>query len=140
MKVVFLLIVLVGVGLLAMKFNSSSSSSSESILSPTEQGQAARASAKTCTSWTEVLDRIGDPRKWRDDTSNYDFLYIDRFDETTRGFIAEQLKGEGFPSGFSFFYRFSDAATFAVNFNSEGKFSNIQDKEGKGELMDEAGG
>ena len=137
MKAVIVLVILAGVAVVVMYLAGFSNGGS---FDPTEQGREARAAVEECASWTAVLDRVGEPRNWRDSTSNFDFLYTERFDETTRDFIAEQLEKNGFPYGFSFFYRFSDAVTFAVNFNRKGELSNVQDKEGKGDLMDAAGG
>ena len=114
--------------------------SSADSFDPTEQGREARAAVEECTSWTEVLDRVGTPPKWRDSTSDFDFTYTERFDDTTREFITGKLAENAYAYGFSFFYRFTDAVTFAVNFDRYGKLSNIQDKEGKGALMDAAGG
>ncbi len=132
MKVIVVLVVLAGAGLLALKLTSSSIDTS---FAPGKEGQEARTAADTCTNWTEVLERVGAPRKWRDSPSNFDFVYNNRFDDTTRDLIAEKLKNGKMTDGFSFFYRFSDAHTFAVNFDWEGKFNNVQDKEGKGDLL-----
>ena len=125
MKAAIILIVpLAGAGFLAVHFARSSYSS----FNPTQQGREARAAAKECTTWTEILDRVGAPPKWRDSTSDFDFEYPDRFDETTRDFIAEQLKKNAYPFGFSFYYRHSDAVSFSVNFDGKGNQLNIQGK------------
>lgn len=137
MKVVIVLLVLVGAGVVFLRF---SGSSGEKRLNPTEQGKIAHAAAEGCSNWTEVLERAGEPKKWRDDASNFDFIYRDRFDETTRDYIAKKIEAGELGNGFSFLYRYSNAATFAVNFDPKGNFNNIQEKEGQSALMDEAGG
>ena len=137
MKLVVFLLILAGVGFFVMR---STISATDEGFDPTEQGRQVRETIKTCADWTEVLDRSKPPGRWRDATSSFDFNYIDRFDETTREYIAKKLESNELPYGFSFLYRFSDAVTFAVNFDRKGKLSNIQDKEGKGALMDSAGG
>lgn len=137
MKVVFALLIVVGVGFFLLR---SSRSGTDERFDPSEQGRQIRETAKTCANWTEVLDRAKPPKKWRDDASNFDFNYRDRFDDTTRAYIAKKLENKELPDGFSFLYRFTDAVTFAVNFDRKGNFNNIQDKEGKGGLMDSAGG
>ncbi|MCH7705259.1 MAG: hypothetical protein IIB61_09105 [Planctomycetes bacterium] len=137
MKVALVLLILVGVGFVVMKYTKSGIDEG---FDPTEQGRQVRETITTCTDWTEVLDRTKPPQKWRGGTSNFDFRYTERFDDTTRESIAKQLENNELPYGFSFFYRFSDAVTFAVNFDAQGSFSNIQDKEGKSALMDAAGG
>lgn len=137
MKVVAVLVVLVVGGVIFLNFKGSSG---EKKLSPTEQGKIAHSEAEGCANWTEVLDRAGEPRKWRDDSSNFDFIYRDRFDETTRDNIAKKIEAGELGNGFSFLYKYSNAVTFAVNFDSKGNFNNIQDKEGQSAIMDEAGG
>ncbi len=137
MKAIVVLLLVIGVGVFTMYYVNSKSQEN---FDPTQQGRQARTAVESCKSWTEVLERLGEPRKWRNSTSNFDFVYTDRFEEKTGDLIARQLDRKALPSGFSFYYRFSDAYTFAVNFNGEGKLSNVQDKEGKDALMDEAGG
>ena len=137
MKFVVILVLLVGVGVLVLRMKRSSS---EESFNPKMQGAEAHATTEGCKNWTEVLDRVGEPRKWRSATSDFDFNYIDRFDSTTRDLIAGRLEKNELSGGFSFFYRYSDSFTFAVNFDGKGAFSNIQDKEGKASLMDSAGG
>lgn len=110
MKGLFALLVLVGGVVVALKFTASSVTEG---FDPAEQGREARAAVQNSSSWTEVLDRLGDPSRWRNGTSDFDFSYVDND---------------------------CDAATLAVNFDRTGKFTNVQDKEGKGALMDAAGG
>ena len=43
------------------------------------RGGEARAAVESCSSWTEVLDRVGEPSRWQDGFDN-----VDRFDDTTR--------------------------------------------------------
>lgn len=131
MKAAVILILLAGVGFFVMR----STLSSTDGFDPTEQGRQARETVESCANWTEVLDRAVPPQKWRNGASAFDFNYIDQYDETTREYIAKKLENKGLPYGFSFFYRFTDAITFAVNFDQKGNFNNIQDREGKGALM-----
>ena len=63
---IVLVILLMGVVFLVMYFARSSLESFD----PTEQGREARAAVEGCASWTEVLDRVGEPPKWRNSTSN----------------------------------------------------------------------
>ncbi|UCE61374.1 MAG: hypothetical protein JSU63_06425 [Phycisphaerales bacterium] len=114
--------------------------SSTAPFDPTAQGIEARTTAAECTTWTELLNRVGPPSKWRDSTGEFAFDYSVRFEESTPGLIAEMLERSELSRGFSFFYRFSDAVTFVVNFNRTGELINIRDKEGMGDLMDAAGG
>ena len=134
-----ILVVLVLVGGIAVALNFSSSSVTEGF-DPAEQGREARAAVESCASWTETLDRLGEPSRWRNGTSSFDFAYVDRFNETTRNDIAGQLEQNAFEYGFSFLYNYGDAVTFAVNFDRAGKLMNVQDKESKDDLMDAAGG
>lgn len=134
MKAVVVIVVLLVAGLVFLNY---SKSSTEQNFDPNEQGKQAREIAESCKTWTEVIERVGPPKRWRDSTSNFDFTYHTRFDDTTTDFITKKLEKNDYRFGFSFFYRFSDAVTFAVNFDREGKLSNIQDKEGKGDLLGE---
>ena len=137
MKAIVGLVVIAGVGL-AIYY---AAGTAGSMVDPTEQGKEKRAIIETCASWTEVLDRAGAPRRWRDGTSGAESKYEDGPDEATRALIAGRLEQDEFRGGgFSFLYRFSDAVTFSVNFNRKGKLSGIMDREGKSALMDAAGG
>ena len=131
MKVLVALILLGCAGVLVFNYSRSSLES----FNPTEQGQETRAIVAECKSWTEVLDRAQAPRKWRNSNSNFDFRYQEKFEEGTRKQIAGMVEANQLKNGFSFFYRYSDAVTFAVNFDRKGVFLNIQDLEGKGDLM-----
>lgn len=137
MKLGLVLILLVGVAIVVFRMQGSSS---EEPSIPKMQGKEAHATAEGCKDWMEVLERVGEPRKWRDATCDFDFSYLDRFDGTTRDLISGRLEKNELSGGFSFLYRFSDSITFAVNFDRQGALMNLQDKEGKGSLMDAAGG
>lgn len=138
MKVVFLIIILLGAGIFVMR---STMSSIDEGFNPTEQGRETHKIIESCANWTEVLDRAVPPQKWREASSSFDFNYRDLFDEeATREEIARKLENNKLSDGFSFFYRFTDAVTFAVNFDRKGNFNNIQNKEGMGALMDSTGG
>lgn len=136
MKAIVALVLLGSAAFLVYNYSSSSMESFD----PTEQGKETRATIAECKSWTEVLDRTKAPRKWRRSTSDFDFRYTEKFDEKTRESIEGRIENNSLKDGFSFFYRFTDAITFAANFDRTGEFLNIQDKEGKGNLMDIAGG
>jgi hypothetical protein len=134
MKVVLILVVLIAV-LLAIYFVSGSSSKEK--FDPIQQGKEARAKASQCADWLQVLDRVGEPRNWRDGPCELDFTYLDPFTAETRDEIVRQLEARQLQAGFSFLYRFSEEATFAVNFNNQGKFTAIQDKLSKSDLLGE---
>lgn len=137
MKGLIVVVVLIGGAVVAYRFTTSSVAEG---FDPAEQGRQARAAVESCKTWTETIDRLGSPKRWRNGTSDFDFNYVDRFDESTRGAIATGLGKNDFQYGFSFLYNYGDAVTFAVNFDRTGKFMNVQDKEGKHALMDSAGG
>ncbi len=105
----------------------------------TERGRQVRDTLKDCNHWIEALDRAEAPLKWREGSSRFDFDYKDQFDETTRADIANRIENNLFPEGFSFLYRYSDAVTFAVNFDRRGHFNNIQDREGMVDLLEAPG-
>ena len=132
MKYVILIVVLGVVAALVVNY---AKSTVEEGFDPTEQGQQARAAIEKCATWTEVLDKGGEPSKWRNSHSAFDFRYYDNFDASEREKIGKKIEKGELDDGFSFFYRFSDAVTFAVNFDGKGQFLNIQDKEGKSALM-----
>jgi hypothetical protein len=134
MKVVLILVIVIAV-LLGIYYVSGSSS--EETFDPTQQGKDARAKASQCADWLEVLERIGEPRNWRDGPSELDFTYLDPFTAETRDEIARRLEARELQAGFSFLYRYSEEATFAVNFNNQGKFTAIEDKLSKSELLGE---
>ncbi len=136
MKLAVFLIVVVGVVVAVMYIGGSSTEDFD----PTEQGLQARAAVKMGVPWTEVLEVAGEPRHWRDEPSGFDFHYVDRFDSNAREVIAKGIEEDDYPYGFSFLYRFSDSATFAVNFDRKGMSVNIQDKESKKDLMEDLGG
>ena len=131
MKAIILLVVLVGAVFLVIQLTSSSIDES---FDPAQQGRETRAIVKECASWTEVLERAGAPSFWRPDTSDFDFVYTDRFEEGTRDKIAQQMERNQVPYGFSFLYKYG-AVTFAVNFDRNGNLSNIQDKESQADLL-----
>ena len=133
MKAVIVVLILAAAGLLVLNYTRTSIDEG---FDPTEQGQQTRAIVEKCKTWTEVLDRADEPRKWRDAHSEFDFFYTDEFTADTRSEIDKRIKLKELPNGFSFFYRFSDAVTFAVNFDRHGEMLNIQDKESKAELLD----
>ncbi len=138
MKALLVVVLLIGVGAFVLvKYKDSTDAAADN---PSQQGRETRAKIVKCTNWTEVLDRAGAPRKWRKATSDFDFNYRNRFDDSTRDAIVKMLKDNQLSYGFSFLYRFSDAVTFAVNFDEVGAMMNIQDREGQSALMDEAGG
>jgi hypothetical protein len=133
MKALLVVLVILVAAALVFKFTSSNVSDN---FDPTEQGLKVQEIAAQCSDWIEVLDKAEPPRKWRDSNSNFDFTYRDRFEDGTREEIARRIENGELVEGLSFFYRFSDAATFAVNFDKTGKYLNIQKMEGKGDLMD----
>ena len=83
MKGLLVLLVLVGGGVLALKFVGSSVTEG---FNPAEQGREARANVEGCSSWTEVLDRLSEPSRWRDGTSD--------FDKTARSQMDDRRTGE----------------------------------------------
>jgi hypothetical protein len=101
-------------------------SSVESSPDPATQGRETRAMIEQCRTWTEVLERAGEPRRWRDAFSNFDFNYKEDFTPETRDQIAKRIAESGFDEGFSFLYRFTRDTTFAVNFGRDGNKLNIQ--------------
>jgi hypothetical protein len=133
MKGIIIVLLLIVAGIAVFYY---ASSSTDEGFDPTQQGREARAAVEVGASWTEVIAQAGQPRKWRDATSDFDFVYTDEFNEDARAQIAQQLEKGELTYGFSFLYRFSDVVTFAVNFNNKGKVINIQDKESKADLMD----
>lgn len=138
MKAVIGLIVVAGAVFLVLYFTGSSVKQD---FDPTQQGKEARAAIKEGASWTEVTDLAGEPRKWKEGASAFDFVTgYDRFDAKTPDEIRDRLEKGDLRLGFCFLYRFSDAATFAVNFDKNGNVMNIQDKEGKADLLDSMGG
>jgi len=131
--IVVLGILVVAGGILLLCFTKSSV---EEGFDPTQQGRAARAAIKVGASWMEALDAAGEPRKWKEGDSAFDFVtgYVP-FDSSTPDAIRERLEKNDLENGFCFLYRFSDAATFAVNFDKHGTVMNIQDKESKADLL-----
>ena len=138
MKLVILLVVLGGGIFLYLYFTGSTIKED---FDPTQQGKQARAAIKEGASWTEVIDVAGEPRKWKEGDSAFEFVTgYDSFDSKTGDQIRQQLEKGELRLGFCFLYRFSDAATFAVNFDKNGQVMNLQDKESKSDLLDSMGG
>ncbi len=132
MKVVIILVLLGIVGLGVLKLTQSSVEAFD----PTQQGLEARAKVEIGSSWTDVLEAVGEPRKWKEDTSGFDFVSgYHRWEPTTPDKIRQKIEQKKLRGGFCFLYRYSDAATFAVNFSGRGKALSIQDKESKADLM-----
>jgi hypothetical protein len=103
---------------------------------PTQQGEDARAAIKIGSAWTEVIEAAGEPSRWKEGASDFDFVSgYTPFDAEGRDTIRKGLEKKELEEGFSFLYRFSDAATFAVNFDSNGTAMNIQKKQSKKELL-----
>ena len=134
MKAVVVLVILaVAGGILLLYFTKSSVDEG---FDPTQQGRTARAAIEVGASWMEVLDAAGEPRKWKEGDSAFDFVTgYGSFDSGTRDAIRGRLAKNDLENGFCFLYRFSDAATFAVNFDKNGTVMNIQDKESKADLL-----
>ena len=134
MKVVIFVLILAVIGAGVLYYTRSSI---EEGFDPTEQGRQARAAINTGAPWTEILEVAGEPRKWKEGSSGFDFVlgYLP-FDEATRDEIRQGLEKDELRQGFCFLYRFSDAATFAVNFSRRGVVLNIQNKESKADLME----
>ena len=138
MKGIIILLVLVAVAGVVVYF---SSSSVEESFDANLQGREARAAVEVGMAWTEVIQAVGTPRKWREGMVGFDFVTdFDRFEDGTEDSIREGIEAKELKEGFCFLYRYSDAVTFAVNFNRTGAVVAIRDKEGKGDLMDAGGG
>ncbi len=131
MKILVVLVLVAGVVVGALYFGGTSTQGFD----PTQQGKDARAAIKIGAQWTEVIEAAGEPQFWRGGPSGFDFVYNDRYEEGTREEIATKLEQKKLGYGFSFLYRYTDAVTFAVNFDGYGEAINIQDKEGKSDLM-----
>lgn len=136
MKVVIVLVVVLLIGVFALKFTRSSAESFD----PAAQGKETRAKIQRGDTWTDVLEKAGDPSRWRAGTSDLDFNYNDKYEADTRDVIAKGIENHEYGFGFSFLYRFGSAVTFAVNFDETGRFMNIQDKVSARELAEELGG
>jgi hypothetical protein len=136
MKVVIVLVLVLLVGLLVFRFAATSTESFD----PAAQGLETRAKIQRGDTWTDVLEKAGDPSRWRAGTSSFDFNYIDKYEADTRDVIARGIENGEFGLGFSFLYRFGTEVTFAVNFDGTGNFMNIQDKVNPKELAEELGG
>lgn len=128
-----MLVVAIGVAL----YLNFTKSSIEKDFDPTQQGRQARAAVQIGATWSSVVSAAGAPRKWKAEPSSFDFVtgYED-WNDATPGTITKKLENGEMTGGFCFLYRFSDAATFAVNFSSKGEALNIQDKESKSDLQD----
>ncbi len=132
MKVVVIIVLLAIAGVCLLVY---SGSSIEESFDPTQQGKDARAAISDCATWTEVIDKIGEPSFWREGASDFDFLYKTRYEAGARDEIAGMMENGDLQFGFSFLYKYSASATFAVNFDRNGKKLNIQDKMSAKDLM-----
>jgi len=133
MKAIIVVLVILAAGALALNYMRGSI---EEGFDPTEQGLEALAAVETCKTWTEVLDGAGDPKRWRAAHSEFDFDYRDEYTADTRAELDKKIKLNELSSGFSFLYRYSDEATFAVNFDRDGTKLNVQKMESRKDLLD----
>ena len=136
MKAVIAVIVAVGgaVVLLSYMF------SSRAKIDP--EGQAAEARAKIAVgdSWTDVIDAIEAPSRWRDEATgdaDADPYVEERWDEGTVELIRSSIEKDEYRLGFAFHYRFSKYSGFTINFTRNGEIVNIRDHASKSELLDE---
>jgi len=136
MKLVIVLVVVLVVGFVAFQYARTSVESFD----PAEQGAEVRAKVETGQTWTEVLEKAGEPARWRPATSDFDFNYLDRFEADSRDEIAKGIEEGDYGLGFSFLYRFGNEVIFAVNFDERGTVMNIQDRESPKDLMKAFGG
>ena len=136
MKAVIVVVLVLLIGVLVFRFATSSTESFD----PAAQGRETRAKIQRGDTWTDVLEKAGDPSRWRGGTSDFDFNYIDKYEVDTRDVIVKGIENGDYGLGFSFLYRFGSEVTFAVNFDETGKFTNIQDKVSAKELAEELGG
>lgn len=135
MKVILILVVLMIGAYFILHFTGSSIKED---FDPTQQGREAHAAIHPGDAWSQVVDKIGAPKKWKNEYSQYEFvLGYEDWDDTTPDTITKKVENGELASGFCFLYRYSDAATFAVNFNSQGAMVNIQDKESKADIQGE---
>jgi len=140
MKIGVAILVLVGlVGVYLMYFTESAIDKS---FDPDEQGRAARGAVAAGDTWLAVLDSAGEPKHWREGSNEYDFgtaFLWNEWNDATRDDIEARIRRGDLSSGFCFLYKFSDAYTFALNFDGQGAVMNIQDKESKAQLLDKEG-
>ena len=133
MKAVIALLVVAGIAFFVVY---RTGSSVKEDFDPTEQGKQARAAINNDATWTEVIAVAGEPRKWKDGDSAFDFVMgYDPFDSQAHDELRQQLEKGPRKMGFCFLYRFSNDATFAVNFDKSGLVMNVQDKESKSDLL-----
>lgn len=137
MKTVIVVLVLAGVIFLVVYLTGSSVKEG---FDPTQQGKEARAAIKEGDTWTKVMEVAGKPSKWKEGDSAFEFrVGYDTFEDKTQAEISDRLS-KGDMSTFCLLYRFSEASTFAVNFDKSGRVMNIQDKESKADLTESMGG
>jgi hypothetical protein len=136
MRILILLLIVVGAIAVVLRYAGSEVESFD----PQQQARKAKGAIEIGTSWAQVLERVGEPSYWRSDTGSLDLHYTDKFGPAAREIIREQLENGELPYGFSFLYKFSEVATFAVNFDETGNVVDIQEKESQKDLMEVAGG
>ncbi len=136
MKAIIVVIVAAGaaVALLSYMFSSSEK------IDTTAQAAEARAKIAVGDSWTDVIDAIEAPSRWRDEpTSDADAdPYGEvRWDEGTFELIRSSIEKDEYRLGFAFHYRFAVHSGFTINFTRNGDVVNIRDHMSKSELLDE---
>ncbi len=104
---------------------------SEAKIDPAAQTAEARAKIAVGDSWTDVIDAIGTPSRWRDEmTPNPDAHPVrgeERWEEGTLQLIQSGIERGEYRLGFAFHYRYSNHSGFTANFGGDGHLSNIRD-------------
>jgi hypothetical protein len=95
---------------------------------PSEQGRAARQKITPGTTWKQVLDIAGEPRKYRQVNRHVEKLGGEEIEvfrlsprvKFDRARVAERIGNGDFPYGFVFEYEFSKSVAYGVTFDDTG--------------------
>jgi len=112
---------------------------SEAKIDPVAQTAEARAKIAVGDSWTDVIDAIGTPSRWRKEMASdpdADPYGEERWDEGTFELIQSGIEKGEHRLGFAFHYRYSKHSGFTANFRGDGHMSNIRDHLSKADLLD----
>ncbi len=141
MKLVLVLLLLLGIGLVVMFYSGGTAS-----FDPTQQGLDAKAAITPGMTWPQVLAAAGKPGRWarivlekkKDPFSGVETLVpVEKAASDYRdGSIDSRLKAGELPDGFVVYYTFSKSVAFKVSFDGAGLVERLNDLRTEVDLLD----
>ena len=138
MKVILVLLILGGIGALALYYGGGYAS-----FDPSEQGRQAKAAIKPGMTWKQVVDAATAPKDYQvfieqtKRVGNEEVKMVkpgprNRF---KRDVLAGRVDTDSIPNGFIFHYHFSDTVAFQVHFDGAGTVIAVYDSVTTSDLL-----